>query len=137
MGTLLGPGFLNVIGAPNQISQIAPILLIGLGVDYAIHFTGRYREELGDGLSVKESTTNTLSSVGIALTLATLATIVGFLSNVVSPLPEFKDFGITVSFGILFALLLVISILKALEALDKKAELNLQISPSLHLVKVF
>ena len=129
MGALLGPGFLNIIGAPNQISQIAPILLIGLGVDYAIHFTGRYREELGDGLSVKESTTNTLSSVGIALTLATLATIVGFLSNVVSPLPEFKDFGITVSFGILFALLLVMTFVPAIRSLlDKKAELKDSIS---------
>ena len=123
VGTLLGPGFLNIIGAPNQISQIAPILLIGLGVDYAIHFTGRYREELGEGLSVKDSTKNTLSSVGIALTLATLATIVGFLSNVVSPLPEFKDFGITVSFGILFALLLVMTFVPAIRSLlDKKAE---------------
>ncbi len=123
IGTLLGPGFLNIIGPPNQISQIAPILLIGLGVDYAIHFTGRYREELGEGLSVKDSTKNTLSSVGIALTLATLATIVGFLSNVVSPLPEFKDFGITVSFGILFALLLVMTFVPAIRSLlDKKAE---------------
>ena len=123
IGTLLGPGFLNIIGAPNQISQIAPILLIGLGVDYAIHFTGRYREELGEGLSVKDSTKNTLNSVGIALTLATLATIVGFLSNVVSPLPEFKDFGITVSFGILFALLLVMTFVPAIRSLlDKKAE---------------
>lgn len=129
MGALLGPGFLNVIGAPNQISQIAPILLIGLGVDYAIHFTGRYREELGDGASVKESTTNTLSSVGIALTLATLATIVGFLSNVVSPLPEFKDFGITVSFGILFALLLVMTFVPAIRSLlDKRAETKESIS---------
>ena len=129
MGALLGPGFLNVIGAPNQISQIAPILLIGLGVDYAIHFTGRYREELGDGASVKESTSNTLSSVGIALTLATLATIVGFLSNVVSPLPEFKDFGITVSFGILFALLLVMTFVPAIRSLlDKRAETKESIS---------
>jgi predicted RND superfamily exporter protein len=129
MGALLGPGFLNVIGAPNQISQIAPILLIGLGVDYAIHFTGRYREELGDGASVKESTTNTLSSVGIALTLATLATIVGFLSNVVSPLPEFKDFGITVSFGILFPLLLVMTFVPAIRSLlDKRAETKESIS---------
>ena len=129
MGALLGPGFLNVIGAPNQISQIAPILLIGLGVDYAIHFTGRYREELGEGASVKESTTNTLSSVGIALTLATLATIVGFLSNVVSPLPEFKDFGITVSFGILFALLLVMTFVPAIRSLlDKRAETKESIS---------
>ena len=37
-GTILGPGYLDIIGAPNQVSQIAPIILIGLGVDYAIHF---------------------------------------------------------------------------------------------------
>ena len=129
IGALLGPGYLNVIGAPNQISQIAPILLIGLGVDYAIHFTGRYREELGNGQSVKDATTNTLSSVGIALSLATLATIVGFLSNVVSPLPEFKDFGITVSFGILFALLLVMTFVPAIRSLlDKRAETKESIS---------
>ena len=129
IGALLGPGYLNVIGAPNQISQIAPILLIGLGVDYAIHFTGRYREELGNGQSVKDATTNTLSSVVIALSLATLATIVGFLSNVVSPLPEFKDFGITVSFGILFALLLVMTFVPAIRSLlDKRAETKESIS---------
>jgi predicted RND superfamily exporter protein len=129
VGALLGPGFLDIIGPPNQISQIGPILLIGLGVDYAIHFTGRYREELGNGQSISDSTKNTLSSVGIALSLATLATIVGFLSNVVSPLPEFKDFGITVSFGILFALLLVMTFVPAIRSLlDKRAETKNSIS---------
>ena len=129
VGALLGPGFLDIIGPPNQISQIGPILLIGLGVDYAIHFTGRYREELGNGQSINDSTKNTLSSVGIALSLATLATIVGFLSNVVSPLPEFKDFGITVSFGILFALLLVMTFVPAIRSLlDKRAETKNSIS---------
>ena len=129
VGALLGPGFLDLIGPPNQISQIGPILLIGLGVDYAIHFTGRYREELGNGQSINDSTKNTLSSVGIALSLATLATIVGFLSNIVSPLPEFKDFGITVSFGILFALLLVMTFVPAIRSLlDKRAETKNSIS---------
>ena len=129
VGALLGPGFLDIIGPPNQISQIGPILLIGLGVDYAIHFTGRYREELGNGQSINDSTKNTLSSVGIALSLATLATIVGFLSNIVSPLPEFKDFGITVSFGILFALLLVMTFVPAIRSLlDKRAETKNSIS---------
>ena len=104
-GTILGPGFLDIIGAPNQVSQIAPIILIGLGVDYAIHFSSRYREEIGSGNTVNESTSLTLKSVGIALTLATLATMVGFLTNVVSPLPELKDFGILVSTGIFFAFL--------------------------------
>src|SRR5210317_2531105 len=122
-GTILGPGYLNIIGAPNQVSQIAPIILIGLGVDYAIHFTSRYREEIGSGNSIASSTTSTLQSVGIALTLATLATIVGFLTNIVSPLPELKDFGILVSAGIFFAFFLVMTFVPAIRTLlDKRAE---------------
>ena len=122
-GPILGPGFLDIIGAPNQVSQIAPIILIGLGVDYAIHFTSRYREEIGSGNTVSGSATSTLKSVGIALTLATLATIVGFLTNIVSPLPELKDFGILVSAGIFFAFFLVMTFVPAIRTLlDRRAE---------------
>src|SRR6056300_1462514 len=116
-GTILGPGYLDIIGAPNQVSQIAPIILIGLGVEYAIHFTSRYREEIGSGNSIVGSTSSTLKSVGIALTLATLATIVGFLTNIVSPLPELKDFGILVSTGIFFAFFLVMTFVPAIRTL--------------------
>lgn len=122
-GTILGPGYLDIIGPPNQVSQIAPIILIGLGVDYAIHFTSRYREEIGSGNSIIGSTSSTLKSVGIALTLATLATIVGFLTNIVSPLPQLKDFGILVSTGIFFAFFLVMTFVPAIRTLlDKRAE---------------
>ena len=70
-----------------------------------------------------------MKSVGIALTLATLATIVGFLTNVVSPLPELKDFGVLVSTGIFFAFFLVMTFLPAVRTLlDKKAEKNKSIS---------
>ena len=128
-GTILGPGYLDIIGAPNQVSQIAPIILIGLGVDYAIHFTSRYREEIGSGNSIIGSTSSTLKSVGIALTLATLATIVGFLTNIVSPLPELKDFGILVSTGIFFAFFLVMTFVPAIRTLlDKRAETKGNIS---------
>ena len=128
-GTILGPGYLDIIGAPNQVSQIAPIILIGLGVDYAIHFTSRYREEIGSGNSITGSTSSTLKSVGIALTLATLATIVGFLTNIVSPLPELKDFGILVSTGIFFAFFLVMTFVPAIRTLlDKRAETKESIS---------
>ena len=128
-GTILGPGYLGIIGPPNQVSQIAPIILIGLGVDYAIHFTSRYREEIGSGNTIIGSTSSTLKSVGIALTLATLATIVGFLTNIVSPLPELKDFGILVSSGIFFAFFLVMTFVPAIRTLlDKRAEVKDRIS---------
>ena len=123
IGVVLGPGYLNIIGAPNQLSQISTIIILGLGVDYAIHFTGRYREELGSRNSVNKSATITLNSVGIALTLATLGTMVGFLTNIVSPLTQLQDFGITTALGIFYAFILVMTLVPAIRTLlDKRAE---------------
>ena len=123
IGVVLGPGYFDIIGAPNQLSQISTIIILGLGVDYAIHFTGRYREELGLKNSVSVSATKTLSSVGVALTLATLATMVGFLTNIVSPLTQLQDFGITTSLGIFYAFILVMTLVPAIRTLlDKRSE---------------
>ncbi len=123
IGVVLGPGYLDIIGAPNQLSQISTIIILGLGVDYAIHFTGRYREELGLKNSVNTSATKTLSSVGIALTLATLGTMVGFLTNIVSPLTQLQDFGITTALGIFYAFILVMTLVPAIRTLlDKRSE---------------
>ena len=123
IGVVLGPGYLDIIGAPNQLSQISTIIILGLGVDYAIHFTGRYREELGLKKSVNTSASKTLSSVGIALTLATLGTMVGFLTNIVSPLTQLQDFGITTALGIFYAFILVMTLVPAIRTLlDKRSE---------------
>ena len=123
IGVVLGPGYLDIIGAPNQLSQISTIIILGLGVDYAIHFTGRYREELGLKNSVNKSASKTLSSVGIALTLATLGTMVGFLTNIVSPLTQLQDFGITTALGIFYAFILVMTLVPAIRTLlDKRSE---------------
>ena len=123
IGVVLGPGYLDIIGAPNQLSQISTIIILGLGVDYAIHFTGRYREELGLKNSVNTSASKTLSSVGIALTLATLGTMVGFLTNIVSPLTQLQDFGITTALGIFYAFILVMTLVPAIRTLlDKRLE---------------
>ena len=52
-----------------------------------------------------------------------MATIVGFLTNIVSPLPELKDFGILVSAGIFFAFFLVMTFVPAIRTLlDRRAE---------------
>jgi predicted RND superfamily exporter protein len=120
---LLGPDHLDVIGNLNEITQIIPILLIGLGVDYAIHLTGRYREEIGLGRSVASSSTRAIGTVGVALILATLTTAVGFLTNLISPIPGLKDFGILTSIGIVSAFVLMLTLLPAVRLiLDRRAE---------------
>ena len=112
IGWMQGIGVLleraGIIDAFSAPTQIVPILLIGLGVDYGIHLNSRYREEIGEGLSVDDAMGRAIKTVGIALVLATLTTIIGFLTNVFSPIPALKDFGILSAVGILAAFLLML-----------------------------
>jgi uncharacterized protein len=123
IGVLLGPGYLGAIGAMNDVSQIVPVLLIGLGVDYAIHLTTRYREEVAAGGSVRDATRRAISTVGIALALATVTTAVGFLTNVFNPVPALTDFGVLAAVGIAASFLLMLTFVPAVRLLlDGRAE---------------
>lgn len=123
MGVLMGPDYLGLIGTFNPMLQILPVLLIGLGVDYAIHLIGRYREEVGTGASVTQSTGRAIGAVGIALALATVTTSVGFLTNIVNPVGAIRDFGILAAIGIASAFILMMTFLPAVRMLlDNRAE---------------
>ncbi|RLE22957.1 MAG: hypothetical protein DRJ50_06900, partial [Actinobacteria bacterium] len=123
IGVLLGPDYIGWIGQFNPMLQILPVLLIGLGVDFAIHITSRYREEVGQGKSVKNATGGSIAVVGIALLLATVTTGVGFLTNIVNPIGAIKDFGILAAIGIGVAFLLMVTFLPAFRLLlDRRAE---------------
>jgi hypothetical protein len=113
-------GILDAFSAPTQI---VPILLIGLGVDYGIHINSRYREEIGEGQTVDGAMTGAIRTVGIALTLATLTTVIGFLTNVFNPVPALKDFGILSAVGIVAAFILMLVFLPSVRIVaDRFAE---------------
>ncbi|HSM02436.1 MAG TPA: MMPL family transporter [Acidimicrobiia bacterium] len=123
IGVLFGPKYLGWIDDFGPMNQIVPILLIGLGVDYAIHLTTRYREEAGGGDAVDHSMNKAIHTVGIALVLATVTTAVGFLTNLVSPIPALRDFGILAAVGIVSSFLIMMSFVAAFRVLlDRRAE---------------
>ena len=103
IGVLLGPDYLGLVGYFTQVSIIVPVLLVGLGVDYTIHLTSRYREERRHGLNAGRSAHAAVRTVGGALVLATFATVLGFLTNVISPLPPLGDFGVFTAVGVMSA----------------------------------
>jgi uncharacterized protein len=114
---------LGVLGELTEVAQIVPILIIGLGVDYGIHLTSRYRDEVGSGLSVDAGATRAIGTVGVALVLATVTTAIGFLTNIVNPIPALSDFGILASLGILASFILMLTFVPALRLLlDRRAE---------------
>jgi predicted RND superfamily exporter protein len=123
LGVLLGPRYLGLIGDFSPLLQVLPVLLVGLGVDFAIHLTARYREELGAGRAVRAGAQQATTTVGIALVLATATTAVGFLTNVANPIPPLRDFGIVAAIGIVGAFLITLTFLPAVRVLlDRRAE---------------
>ena len=105
----------------SPMAQILPILLIGLGVDYSIHVTSRYREEVSVGASVDDSISRAIRIVGVALVLATLTTAVGFLTNLFNPLPALREFGVLAAIGIFASFLLMLTFVPAVrEILDRR-----------------
>ncbi len=100
-------GFMGWAGYSfNQIFVAVPVLLIGLSIDYAIHIFMRHREERArseDGS--RGSMRVALAGVGFALALVTATTVIGFLSNLTSPVPPIREFGVVSSAGIVAALL--------------------------------
>ncbi|MDH3425701.1 MAG: MMPL family transporter, partial [Acidimicrobiia bacterium] len=123
-GVLLGPKYLGLVNDFGPMTQIIPILLIGLGVDYAIHLSSRYREEASDSANpVGKAMEASMHTVGVALVLATVTTSVGFLTNLVSPIPALKDFGLLAAIGIGASFLLMMTfVASARILLDRRAE---------------
>ncbi|PTD94476.1 Patched family protein [archaeon SCG-AAA382B04] len=93
----------------NQMFVAIPALLTGLSIDYAIHVFMRHREERHQHPEEdsRKAMKIALSSVGIALIWVTATTIIGFMSNVTSPVPPIREFGIISSIGIFSALLIL------------------------------
>lgn len=103
LAALLGPGMLGLAGPFGQTAIAVPVLLVGLGVDYSVHLTTRYREQRARGDRPERAAVTSLRTVGIALVLATIATVGGFLANLATPLPPIADLGIFAALGIVSA----------------------------------
>ncbi|WP_223174700.1 MMPL family transporter [Natrinema hispanicum] len=94
----------------NQMFVAIPVLLIGLSIDYAIHVFMRHREQretprdADEPTDVRGSMSVALAGVGVALVWVTATTVIGFLSNLVSPIGPIREFGIVSAFGILAAM---------------------------------
>jgi predicted RND superfamily exporter protein len=94
-------GFGSVMGYSfNPMTTAVPILIVGLGIDYGIHITMRYREETKSGKKIEQSIIITITSVGMALLLATITTVVSFMSNLASPISLIGQFGVLSAIGI-------------------------------------
>jgi hydrophobe/amphiphile efflux-3 (HAE3) family protein len=100
-------GALSLLGGNLTMASIAVLpVLIGLAVDYAIQFQARYDEARGspDRPSAAEAAERAASAGGPTIATAGLATAVGFLVLLSSPVPMVRGFGALLVLGIVVAL---------------------------------
>ena len=83
--------YLNV-PLDNATMMIASIA-IGIGIDYAIHFTHRFKTELGRRPDARQALTTTLETTGRAILINALSVAAGFIILIFAQLIPIRQFG--------------------------------------------
>ena len=110
---LLGPNALGLIGPPNSLTTMVPIIIIGLTVDYAIQIVSHYREQRLEGLGVMESIRTGVRIVIVPLLLAAVTTMVSLFASLFSPIGIVGDFGVVAGLGVGLSLIVMLTLLPA------------------------
>ena len=105
---------LLLVGTLNLISVYFAVLFVGLGVDFGIQFSVRYRAERHEVDGLHEALLHAGRRAGAPLTLAALATAAGFLAFLPTAYRGLSELGLIAGFGMLIAFLTSITLLPAL-----------------------
>lgn len=89
----------------NVLTALITALTIGVGVDYTIHITHRFTEELDEGKGIQHAVTETLQTTGGALLGSGLTTALGFGVLLFSDLVPMRQFGGLTAITIVYSLL--------------------------------
>jgi uncharacterized protein len=107
-------GGIFMVGALNPISLAFAVLFVGLGADFAIQYTVRYRAERHEKHDLDGALAGSAGWVGIPLTLAAAAAAAGFLSFTPTAYIGLAQLGIIAGFGMVVAYASSLTLLPAL-----------------------
>lgn len=94
-----------LVGHLNMLAMIFAVVLVALGIDFAIHITTHYEHALGAGYSPERAIRKTYSAVGGALWLGGVTTAAAFLSAAFTDFVGLAELGIIAGGGLLVCLL--------------------------------
>ena len=105
---------LAMVGALNLISVAFAVLFVGLGVDFGIQYSVRYRAERHECSDLKEALVRAGKSAGAQLTLAAAATTAAFFSFLPTDYKGVSELGLIAGAGMSIAFITSITLLPAL-----------------------
>ena len=98
----------------NIATAMLSSIMIGVGVDYTIHFMWRYRTERASGMSASEAVVTTLTTTGRGIVFNALSVVVGFAVLMLSSFLPVRFFGVLVVVSISACLVGALVVLPAL-----------------------
>jgi len=98
----------------NTAAALLSSIMIGVGVDYTIHFMWRYREERRGGQNPEGAVVETLTTVGRGIVFNALSVAVGFTALLLSTFVPLRFFGFLVIVSVLACLLGALVLLPAI-----------------------
>jgi predicted RND superfamily exporter protein len=98
----------------NIVTAMLSSIMIGVGVDYTVHFLWRYREERQAGHAAEEAAYQALTTVGRGIVFNALAVVVGFSVLALSNFLPVRFFGFLVVVSISACLLAAMVLMPAL-----------------------
>ena len=105
---------LMMVGSLNLLSIAFAVLFVGLGVDFGIQFSVRYRSERFKNENLAEALESAASRSAVPLSLAAMATAAGFLCFLPTDYKGISELGKIAGAGMLIAFLSSITVLPAL-----------------------
>ncbi len=109
------------IGHLNILSITFAPLLLGLGIDYGIHWLARYQEEINyTGLNKKEAIQKTMLKMGPGILLAGFTAALSFLPLVFTRFLGLIELGIITSIGMVLTTITTLCLLPSLVVLFDK-----------------
>jgi hopanoid biosynthesis associated RND transporter like protein HpnN len=110
---------LMMVGALNLISVAFAVLFVGLGVDFGIQYSVRYRSERFKNDDMRFALLRAAKRSAVPLSLAAVATAAGFLSFLPTDYRGVSELGIIAGVGMMVAFFASITVLPALLMLLK------------------
>ncbi len=98
----------------NPISSIIPVLLFVVGCTEDIHLIEEYAHELKSKAKKQAAIRNMTLKCGLAITLTSLTTLLGFATIMGNSVPLLKEFGILSTIGIFLNYVLTLTLVPAL-----------------------
>jgi len=80
-------------------------LILGLGIEYAVHLYARWAEETRKRRSAVDAMSTAMASTGRSLLAGAATNVFAMLSLQIGNFEGFREFGVVVSIGIMFALI--------------------------------